>query len=151
MGCQCTRSSDNDLPVSFNTSVYGRLKRGWVLKAGETGDIETLVMEGTPSPSSFGPGESHLFSIKFNKTPLGIVLTPDENGECAFITETDGKLNEAVKDDKLPLFSKLIKCNGVDVEMKKIEDIKKMIQEEGSKNLPLELTFYHRDGLIISQ
>jgi len=88
----------------------------------------------------------HVFSIKFKKKPLGIVLTSATDGTSAYVTEVNRKKNKAVKNYNLPLNSKLLKLNGKDVELDQIDDITEVIVES-MNNMPLELTFCHPDGL----
>jgi len=106
-----------------------------------------VVKEQTPIPEE--PVErdpQHIFTIKFKKKPLGIALTSSIKGYCAYVSDVNGKKNRAVKKNKLPLKSKLLKVNGKDIEMNKLDDITKEIVE-GLKKLPMELTFCHPDGL----
>jgi len=106
-----------------------------------------VVKEQTPIPEE--PAErdpQHIFTIKFKKKPLGIALTSSMKGFCAYVSEVNGKKNKAVKKNKLPLKSKLLKVNGKDIEMNKLDDITAAIVE-GLIKLPMELTFCHPDGL----
>jgi len=92
----------------------------------------------------------HVFSIKFKKKPLGIVLTSANDGTSGYVTEVNGKKNKAVKNDKLPLNSKLLKLNGKDIELHQIDDITE-VMVESMNSMPLELTFCHPDGLTANE
>jgi len=88
----------------------------------------------------------HVFTVTLKKRPLGIVLTSEPDGSAAYVTATNGKKSKPVKGKKLPLNSKLLKVNGVHVENEQITSITDIIRQ-GAKNLPLDLTFCHPDGL----
>jgi len=108
---------------------------------------EQEVKEETPPlPVPIERDPKHVFTIKFKNKPLGIVLTSDAGGRSAYVTQVNGKKNKAVKKNRLPLKSKLLKLNGKDVELDQIDDITAVIVES-MKNFPLELTFCHPDGL----
>jgi len=117
---------------------------------------EPEVQEQTPLPEEPLPEEpaerdpQHIFTITFKKKPLGISLTSSIKGFCAYVSEVNGKKNKAVKKNKLPLKSKLLKVNGKDVEMDKLDDIVAAMNE-GLKKLPMELTFCHPDGLVAEE
>jgi len=104
----------------------------------------------------------YVFSITFESRPLGIILTSNADGTCAYVTVVDGSKNSAVEDNNLPLNSKLLACNGIDIESDTIRDIEKRIKagqeglpltlnekkiEAGKGSPPLRLTFCHPDGL----
>jgi len=108
---------------------------------------EPEVKEETPplrTPIERDP--TYLLTLKFENTPLGMVLTSAPNGQSAYVTEVKEEKNDAYKNDKLPLKSKLLKVNGKDIELDSIDDITHAIIE-GIRSLPLELTFCHPDGL----
>jgi len=108
---------------------------------------EPQVKEQTPLPEvSAERDPQHIFTIKFKKKPLGISLTSSIKGFCAYVSQVNGKKNKAVKKNKLPLKSKLLKVNGKDIEMDKLDNII-VAMVEGLKKLPMELTFRHPDGL----
>jgi len=86
----------------------------------------------------------YVFTIIFNKSPLGIILTSNNNGICAYVTGVDAEKNEALMDNKLPLNSKLLKLNDSHVELDNIDTILEKIM---AKKMPIELTFCHPDGL----
>jgi len=87
----------------------------------------------------------YIFQITFNSERLGITISSGTYCHSAYVTKVDGSRNKAVQE--MPLNSKLLKCNGVDVESDNIDDIEKAIMA-GKKNLPLTLTFCHPDGLF---
>jgi len=98
---------------------------------------------------SGNPGKrlpKHIFSITFTDIPLGFMLSSNFQRSSAYVIKVDGTKNEAVQDNKLPLNSKLLRCNGVDIESANIDDIEKTLVL-GIENLPLILTFCHPDGL----
>jgi len=88
----------------------------------------------------------HVFDITFTKSPLGVKFTSSRSGKCVYVTETDGKVNQAVNDSKLPKDSKLLKINNIDVESQAINDTVILIRKE-IQNLPMTMTFCHPDGL----
>jgi len=88
----------------------------------------------------------HIFSMTFKKKPLGLELTSDVAGRCAYVTELDRKVSKDIRKN-LPLNSKLLMVNGVDVELEHIDYITEMIVKN-SKILPMKLTFCRPSGLI---
>lgn len=89
----------------------------------------------------------YIFSIKFKKKPFGIVLTSAEDGNGAYVTEVDGKLNKAVKNNKLPLNSKLLKVNDKEMEFYIFDDITASIIGCMARSDAVVITFCHPDGL----
>jgi len=100
----------------------------------ETNSLTTL--EGSPN---------FLFSIKFDKKPLGIILTSNNEGTCAYVTEIIESKNKDLENNKLPLKSKLLKLNDVYLEYDKFDDI---IDAVIDASFPKVLTFCHPDGLF---
>jgi len=124
------------------------------LKAGETFPVKE-GKDGTPECSDENSREpckprvrdpKHVFDITFTKSPLGVKFTSSRSGRCVYVTETDGKVNQAVNDSKLPKDSKLLKINNIDVESQAINDTVSLIRKE-IKILPMTMTFCHPDGL----
>jgi len=110
----------------------------------EAGEPEMKV-EATPSmPIKRDP--KHIISIVFKTQPLGINFTSSVDGTSAYVTKVVEESNEAIKDSKLPLDSKVLTINGTDVELSEFDDIIKLLVN-GLNTLPLELTFCHPDGL----
>jgi len=90
--------------------------------------------------------EKHIFKIAFTQPKLGIVLCSDINSNCAYVTIVDEEKNPMFKDVELPKYSKVLRVNGVDVEMSKFRRIVNCIKE-GKEHLPVTITFCHPDGL----
>merc|ERR1719245_1552163 len=110
---------------------------------------EEYIANEEPEPE-FVPREprqrdpKHIFTVKFKKRPLGVILTSAPDGTCAYVTKTYPKKNKAVKPKKLPIGSKLLSVNGDACEEDKIDDITDRIMP---LDPPIELTFCHPDGL----
>jgi len=97
------------------------------------------------SSTTYCKRDDYVFDITFQKRPLGIILTSAFDGSCAYVTDIN-RQNEAVKNHKLPLYSKLLKVNGNDVELWNIVTITDVIVEL-AEDPPLTLTFCHPEGL----
>jgi len=120
-----------------------------------TSELDQVAQTTTGKPEmeekirSFTPIErdpKFIFSIKFETSPLGIVVASDEDGNCAYVTRVNGEKNKAIENNVLPLNSKLLKVNDKEVELYKFEDATGAIKE-CLETLPLVLTFCHPDGL----
>jgi len=107
---------------------------------------EEVKEEDPPLLKSVQRDPKDIFAITFTTTPLGVVLTSAKNGSCAYVTEVYGEKNNAVKNNKLPIGSKVLKVNQTDLELKHIDDITETIIE-GSKTLPMIMVFCHPNGL----
>jgi len=101
----------------------------------------------SPYPSERNP--KYLIHLTFWKKPLGVVLTSDIEGNCAYVTEVDEEVNNEARSE-LPVSSKLVRVNGKNVESVTMDDIKEMIFES-LETFPLSLTFCHPDGLGIDE
>jgi len=102
--------------------------------------------ESTSSTTLIKRDPKHIFSVVFQTKPLGLILTPCKTCSSAYVTGVDGKMNTAVKGNKLPLYSKLLTVRGTDVELLEFKDILDLLQDN-LRSMPLELTFCHPDGL----
>lgn len=107
-----------------------------------TGEPETKSETKSLTPMERDP--KWVFSIKFEKEPLGIILTSTDEGTCAYVTEINVSKNEALKNNKLPLKSKLLKLDDRDVEFDQFDDITDSVIEA---TFPIVLTFCHPKGL----
>jgi len=109
--------------------------------------VETAEVQGEVSPIK-GPVrvEQYVFNITFLNRPLGIVVNSGKDSVCAYVTVVNEEKNPALKEGKLPLFSKLLQVNGIDVEMLELEKIVNIMIQE-SKKPALTITFCHPDGL----
>jgi len=101
---------------------------------------------GAKSFKLFARDPKHIFDIIFTQRPLGVHLTTDSKGKCAYVTETSAVKNKVVDKNKLPKFSKLIRVNNINVEYEDF-DIILMLVFNKMKDLPMTLTFCHPDGL----
>lgn len=140
MGCSCSESKRVEEEQTADQGNDEQLEQA-VLQ------LEPVLLENevVKSPDR---DPKHVFVINFTKLPLGIIITSQINGTCAYVTTTDEEKNEAVK--KLPLNSKLLQVNDQDVEMEKIKTITRLIIKY-AKTLPLRLTFCHPSGLLSSE
>lgn len=105
--------------------------------------LTDLSFERTPDPYTTrgepkfsGRLPEHIYDVTFTQLPLGVVLTSDRHGRCAYVTGLSGPKNN----------SKLIEINGVCVELATIKTITEFIVKE-ARYLPITLTFCHPDGL----
>jgi len=88
----------------------------------------------------------HVFDITFTTAPLGVKFTSSRSGKCIYVTDTDGEVNKAVKDDKLPKDAKLLRVNNIDVESQTINETVKLIRKLINSQ-PVTMSFCHPDGL----
>jgi len=153
MGCGGSAKSP-DKPIKMMDEVAEGEKSGELIEdelgedqlAEEAPGEPEEVKEEIPSQAELVERDpKHIFTVKFKKKPLGIILTSARDGACAYVTDVDGK-NKAVRKNNLPIGSKLLKVNEADVEMEQINDVTDLILD-GLKNLPMSLTFCHPDGL----
>jgi len=155
MGCpQCTFCSDDwdKKPLQPQTSIVSKSLKvnASGLELDEKQNVHDAVEvheEYKLSGNSRERHPKHIFSITYTSKPLGIVVSSSIDCTSAYVTTVDGSRNQAIQDNNLPLNSKLLKCNGVDVEADDIDDIEKTLIA-GQENMPLTLTFCHPDGLF---
>lgn len=158
MGSSCSSTRDPDPAVAAKTPMDLSKKPDQTPQREQPpAPVVDIRAEATPVPAP--PPEpvpkaraprnpKHVFKIKFkNPKPLGMAITSESNGLCAYVTKTDPKQNKTIKKKKLPLKSKLLKVNGVNVENEKINQITELIRAEMNSSTPLVLTFCHPDGL----
>jgi len=134
MGCACGKA--DSVQKSFDPQNITRVHSQKALERGLKGNDAGISGKRHPK---------YIFSITFTNKRLGITISSSTYCHSAYVTKVDGSRNKAVQE--MPLNSKLLKCNGVDVESDNIDDIEKAIKA-GKKNLPLTLTFCHPDGLL---
>lgn len=143
MGNCCSRRAEDSSGVSTKQSDSVRTSiehsKDETVEIGEpfAGDETSTLHERDPK---------HIFDITFKKRPLGVHLTTDSNGKCAYVTQTNGKKNKAVDKNKLPKYSKLLKVNDINIELEEFDVILMLIVNK-MKDPPLTLTFCHPDGL----
>jgi hypothetical protein len=119
---------------------------------GAVDSVEVLQdLKGQPSEESSTKerkrDERYIFDITFNTRPLGIVVKSSSNGTCAYVTDRNVEENRAV--ENLPIKSKVLRVNGVDVEMLHINEITAIVSNESK--MPLKISFCHPDGLSKSE
>jgi len=149
MGCSSSKDKTPDLAQGVYVVKEGQQSSEVISDEPEEESFEKPeeVKEEAPSPpKSVQRDPGYIFTIQFKMAPLGFALTSARDGSCGYITEVYGEKNEAVKNNKLPLGSKLLKVNQTDVEWKSIDDITESIIE-GIENLPVIMTFCNPDGL----
>jgi len=133
-GCACGKA--NDIRESFDAQNIMR----------DHSEKELTIGLKESDSCIFGNRhKKHIFPITFTSKRLGITISSGTSCHSAYVTKVDGSRN--IAGEEMPLNSKLLKCNGVDVEFDNIDDIEKAILA-GKKNLPLTLTFCHPDGLL---
>jgi len=111
-------------------------------------DCQDLAeVQGEASPIK-GPvrDEEYVFDIIFTNRPLGIVVNCGKDAVCAYVTVANQLKNPDLKDGKLPMFSKVLRVNGIEVEMLELDKIVEIMSRE-SKKPALTITFCHPDGL----
>merc|ERR1719192_2274918 len=146
MGCSCGTYENLDEVLDNPMDRVGESKQ-WTADKEKDVEPEGEASIETKLPETQVERDAkHLFTIKFKKKPLGVILTSQPDGKGAYVTKVDKKANKAVKKNKLPLKSKLLKVNDSDVELQYIDDITELIVES-LKKLPMTLTFCHPEGL----
>lgn len=146
MGCSRSTMKSPESPETGDKELFRAEVSSNGEKREETPFEEEDKAETATNWASSVRDPKYIFQIHFKTKPLGIMLTSDQYGSGAFVTQVEPRKNKALKKNKLPINSKLLKLRDTEVEMQSIETIKDLIIKNMEK-LPLDLTFCHPDGL----